>query len=111
MLSIDHIISYVFFLFCAGYLFYLIRTHRSEIWSAFRGKNEKLDIHELAALYWFFMFAVLFFAELFLGKTAGSHIWYSLDTIFLIIVGGDKIGKAKNGKSNDKKEDQDSQVN
>tara|TARA_R100001530_G_scaffold127686_1_gene96985 strand:- start:104 stop:421 length:318 start_codon:yes stop_codon:yes gene_type:complete len=104
MLSVDHIVSYVFGLFSAGYLFYLVRTHRSEIWGAFRGKNEKLDIHELAALYWFFMFAVLFFSELFLGKTAGPHIWYSLDTIFLIIIGGDKIGKIKGDKKDEKKE-------
>ena len=93
MINVEHIIAYVFFLFSVSYFIYLIRSNRIEIWSAFRGKNDKLDIPELAALYWFFMFAVLFFTELFLGKTAGQHIWYSLDTIFLIIVGGNSIKK------------------
>ena len=100
MTSIDHIIAYAFFAFSLGYMIHITTKHKKDLWNAIIGDNKKLDITEMAALFWFLLFPVLFFAEVFLGKVAGEHIWYSMDSIFLIIVGGDVVNKRKN-KSND----------
>lgn len=93
MTSLDHIIGYIFFVFCLGYIIYITIRHKKTLWEAISGEDKKLDLTELAALFWFVIFPILFFAEIFLGKTVGEHIWYSLDSIFLIIIGGNVVGK------------------
>ena len=101
MTGIDHIIAYVFFAFSLGYMIFITTKHREDLWSAIIGENKKLDITELAALFWFVLFPILFFAEVFLGRTAGEHIWYSLDSIFLIIVGGNTLNRKMDKKKDD----------
>lgn len=99
-MGVEKIIGYVFFLFCIGYLLYITHKHKNDLWGAIIGDDKKLDITELAALFWFMLFPMLFFGEVFLGLKAGEHIWYSLDSIFLIIIGGDVANKKiKNGKT------------
>lgn len=93
MTGLDHIIAYAFFAFSLGYMVFITTKHKDDLWKAIIGDNNKLDITEMAALFWFVLFPILFFAEVFLGKVAGEHIWYSLDSIFLVIVGGNALNK------------------
>lgn len=100
-MGVEKIIGYVFFLFCIGYILHITNKHKVSLWNAIIGDDKKLDITELAALFWFMLFPMLFFAEVFLGMVAGEHIWYSLDSIFLIIIGGDVANKKiKKDKTN-----------
>lgn len=82
------IVGYLFFAFSVGYLVRITNKHRDDIWGAIIGEDKKLSLPELCALLWVILFPVLFFAEIFLGLKAGEHIWYSMDSIFLIIIGG-----------------------
>ena len=99
MNTIDHIVAYVFFLFSLGYLILIIRKHKDDIWNAYIGSDGKLSLPEFMGFLWTILFCILFFSELFLGKTAGSHIWYSMDSIFLIIIGGNAIKRNEKSDS------------
>ena len=102
-MEVEKIIGLVFFVFCVGYMIYITQKHKDDLWSAIIGQDNKLDLTEFAALLWFLIFPMLFFAEVFLSLKAGEHIWYSLDSIFLIIIGGDVTSKTLNGKKDKKK--------
>ena len=99
MTELHHIIAYLFFGFSVGYLIYVTNRHREDIWSAIIGDDKKLSLPELSALLWVVLFPVLFFAEIFLDLKAGEHIWYSMDSIFLIIIGGNAFKKSDNSNT------------
>ncbi len=93
MTTILQITGLCFFVFTFAYFIYITRKHSGEIWGAMLGDDGKLQLTELAALFWFILFPILFFADLFLGLKASEEIWYSMDGIFLIIIGGHSVNK------------------
>jgi hypothetical protein len=89
----EKIVGYVFFAISIWYVVGVFKRHRKEIWGAIVGKNNKLELTELAALYWFLFFPILFFADLFLHMEASAKVWYSMDGIFVAIILGDTAVK------------------
>ncbi len=88
MLEPQHIAAYIFEAFSLIYFLYLTKKHRKEMWEAIRGDDKKLQLPEIAAFFWFILFPILFFGDLFFGLDASDKVWYSMDVIFLFIIGG-----------------------
>jgi hypothetical protein len=102
MLGPAHIAAYIFEICSLGYFIFLTRKHRIEIWEAIKGEDGKLQLTEIAAFYWFMLFPILFFGDLFFNMKASAEIWYSMDFVFFTIIGGHAyINKQKRLENDD----------
>ena len=99
--TIEKTLALAFFLFCAIYFFYATEKKKKEIWSAIKGDDNKLQVTEIATLYWCRLFPILFFVNLsivILGlSVTPEHVelitkaWYSMDAMFGFVMMGHGI--------------------
>ena len=104
--TIEKVFAYVFFLACVFYFLRATEQKKAEIWSAIKGDDNKLQVTEIATLFWCWLFPCLFFiniAIVILGlKLDNSHVaimtkvWYSMDAMFGFVMMGHGITNFKN---------------
>lgn len=86
-------------------IYWLYFVKRNEVLPDLRGKDKMWQIIELASVAWLILMPTLVICDL-LKVVASPSVWVSMDTIFLIAVGGkmgfkyleDKNAKKDNGQ-------------
>lgn len=107
--TIEKILAIAFFLFCAIYFFHATEKKKKDIWQAIKGDDNKLQVPEIATLYWCRLFPILFFINVLiviLGLELDDNhviimtkVWYSMDAVFGFVMVGHGIGKFKKEKT------------
>jgi hypothetical protein len=111
LFTADKIIACFFFIVAACYFFIATERKKKEIWKAIKGEDNKLQVTEIATLYWCRLFPVLFFLNLMiviLGlELSDNHVtlmtksWYSMDTFFgFIMLGHGYANRNSKGSKN-----------
>jgi len=90
-----------FFFACGtiAYLFIITTRHHQEFWEGIKGDNGKLEFIEAALTVWLVLFTAMVIADFAFGLVASGHAWWSMDSIFLIGVGGKAATVMKRDKS------------
>lgn len=79
------------FFFAVGtlsYIFVVTTRHHKEFWEGIKGDDGKLQFIEAALTIWLTLFTGMAVADFAFGLVASDKLWWSMDTIFLIGVGG-----------------------
>jgi len=105
-LTIERVLAIVFFVVCAVYFFYTTEKKKKDIWSAIKGDDNKLQVPEIATLYWCRLFPILFFINILIvllgleldekHVTIMTKVWYSMDAMFGFVMMGHGISNFKN---------------
>lgn len=76
-----------------GYLFIVTTRHHQEFWEGIKGDDGKLQFIEAALTVWLCLFTVMVIADFAFGLVASDNAWWSMDSVFLIGVGGKVTSK------------------
>jgi len=88
-------------MFAAGtisYLFVVTTKHHKEFWEGIKGDDGKLQFIEAALTVWLALFVPMVVADFAFGLVASDKVWWSMDSIFLVGVGGRTISVMNRGK-------------
>lgn len=96
--------------FIVGITYFQFFLRKINILEVAKGEDKLLQLTEVAAVYWFRLFPILFFGDLLFGipEDAAERLWTGVDTIFGIIsltYGGIEVSK---NVGKDKKSDKPS---
>lgn len=86
-----------------GYLFYLSRRHKTDIWDGIKGENGKLEPPEMIILISLILYPVIVLSDLFLGLHASEGVFWSLDGIILFALTGRVVMNRFGGPASDNK--------
>jgi len=92
------------FFFAVGtfaYIFFITIKHHKEFWEGVKGDDGKLQFIEAALTIWLALFVPMVIADFAFGLVASDKVWWSLDSIFLIGVGGRTISVMNRGSKKD----------
>ena len=85
-----------------SYLFFVTTRHHQEFWEGVKGEDGKLQFIEAALTIWLVLFTAMVIADFSFGLVASGHAWWSMDSVFLIGVGGKVTSVMNRGKKDDK---------
>lgn len=103
--TIDKVAAIIFFIVSAINFFGHLK--KIDLDNVTKGDDGKHQLPEIAALYWFRLFPILFFGDFFLGFEASEKIWMSMDAIFLVIMGSHSLISLNKKKNTSEQEDDD----
>lgn len=82
------IVGTVFALVTGGYILFLSIKHHSDFWDGIKGEDNKLNFLEAALTIWLVLYASMVTADFAFGLVASEKVWWSMDSVFLVGVGG-----------------------
>jgi hypothetical protein len=94
-LDAPRVVGLLFALGTIGYIFVITARHHDEFWEGVKGEDGKLQFIEAALTIWLALFVPMAIADFAFGLVASDHLYYSMDSIFLIGVGG-SVAKVMN---------------
>ncbi len=105
-ISLPIFLGYILAILSLGMIYWLYYVKREEVLPDLRGKDKIWQIIELSSVAWLILMPMMVVCDL-LGVHASTTVWTSMDTIYLISVGG-KMGfkYMENKNSNSKDESQ-----
>lgn len=95
------VIGFFFAFGTFSYLLFVTTKHHEEFWEGIKGDNGKLEFIEAALTVWLVLFVVMIIADFSFGLVASPHAWWSMDSVFLIGVGGKVTSVMNRGKKNE----------
>lgn len=87
-ITIEKFIGFLMMFSIVGYMFYLSRRHRWEIWEGIKGSDGKLEAPEMIILISMILYPIVVLADVFLGLHASDGVFWSLDSIILFALTG-----------------------
>ena len=87
-LDAPRMIGFIFACGTVGYIFIVTSRHHQEFWEGIKGDDGKLQFLEAALTVWLALFVPMIIADFAFGLIASDKAWWSMDSIFLIGVGG-----------------------
>lgn len=91
-----------------GYILILTIIHHKDFWQGIKGEDGELNFLEAALTVWLVLFSSMVVADFAFGLVASDKIMWSMDSVFLVGVGGRTVhvmNRDKKKKNEDKKED------
>ena len=85
-------VGYAIALIALVQLFLVFFVNRRTMMEDLRGKDKTWQFGEISGIMWIILFPTLAICELF-GLSAGSVVWYSMDTIYFINILGRSANK------------------
>lgn len=87
-LDAPRMVGFIFAVGTIGYIFFVVASHHKEFWPGIKGDDGKLQFIESALTIWLALFVPMAVADFAFGLVASDKLWWSMDSIFFIGVGG-----------------------
>ena len=87
-LDAPKVVGFIFAVVTAMYLLMITRKRHAEFWEAVRGEDGKTQFIEMVLVVWVILFTAMIIADFAFGLVASDKAWWSMDSIFLIGIGG-----------------------
>lgn len=99
------VVGFFFAVGTVGYLLVVTTRHHKEFWEGIKGDDNKLQFIEAALTIWLVLFTAMVLADFAFGLVASDKAWWSMDSVFLIGVGGKVTSTRINSVMNREKND------
>lgn len=97
-LDAPRMVGFIFAIGTFSYIFFITARHHKEFWEGIKGDDGKLQFIEGALTVWLALFVPMAVADFAFGLVASDKLWYSMDSVFLIGVGGRVVSVMNRGK-------------
>jgi hypothetical protein len=101
-LTVEKIIGFILMSAVLGYMVYISRRYRKEIWEGIKGTDQKLEISEIVILIVMLLYPIVVLADVFLGLHASEGVFWSIDAIIFFALTG-KVAMNKFGNKEEPK--------
>jgi len=95
-IPVEKLLGFVLMVFVLGYMLYVSRRHRKEIWEGIKGTDHKLESSEIVILIVMFLYPIVVLSDVFLGLHASEGVFWSIDAIIFFALTG-KVAMNKFG--------------
>lgn len=96
-------IAYCLVVCCFGFICIITIRRGNEVWKDLKGDDEKLQLIEVIAIIWLILLILTVITDI-LGLRASGNWWTTLNSIFVVLVGGKALLLKMSGAKSPPKE-------